>query len=219
MARQPRSRSGVRLTERDLAAVAWIAEQRAVRLDTVGRLLRQRQQGVDPRALRRLAERWTDAGLIARKRILATAPTILWPTVEGLRCAGITLKPGHRADPPSIGLLLHTLAAAEIRLAYESNGYAWTAERLLDAVISSSHRADALAVRDTSRVLVEVERTQKSRERVEDILRINLRTPTISECHYWVTDSVRGVVEVATAALEPDLAQRVRIALIPEVVR
>lgn len=208
----------VRLTQRDLDAVRWIAEQQAVRLDTVGRLLTRSGTSVEGRALRRLAERWDEAGLIKRRRILADAPSILWPTADGVRSAGITLKAGQRADAPSIGTLHHTLAVAEVRLAYESMGFQWTAERFLRSA-TSNHRADGLAVKGGHRVLVEIERTQKERERLIDILRANLRTPGISETHYWISDAMRGVVESATAELESELSGRVRVALLPEAVR
>jgi len=210
--------STVRLTQRDLDAVCWIAEQQAVRLDTMGRMLASRGTSVEGRALRRLAERWDAAGLINRRRILANAPSILWPTADGVRSAGITLKAGQRADAPSIGTLHHTLAVAEVRLAYEQMGYTWTAERFLRSS-GPGHRADGLTVRGDHRVLVEVERTQKERERLTDILRSNLRTPGVSETHYWISDTMRGVVEAAVAELEPELSGRVRVALLPEVVR
>ena len=214
----PLSTDNVRLTQRDLDAVRWIAEQQAVRLDTIGRLLASRGTAVDGRALRRLAQRWDAAGLIRRRRILANAPSILWPTADGVRSAGITLKAGQRAEAPSIGTLHHTLALAEVRLVYERMGFTWTAERFLRAA-GSGHRADGLAVKGDQRVLVEVERTQKERERLADILRSNLRTPGISETHYWITEVMRGVVEAAAAELEADLTTRVRVALLPEVVR
>lgn len=210
--------SEVRLTPRDLDAVAWIAEQQAVRLDTVGRMLTARQSPADGRALRRLAERWTTAGLIKRRRILADAPSILWATAEGMRCAGIALRAGQRADSPSIGTLHHTLAVAEVRLAYEARGYQWTAERFLRSA-ASEHRADGLALGGEQRVLIEVERTQKERDRLVAILRSNLRTPGVTETHYWITEAMRGVVEAAASELEPELAGRVRVALLPEVVR
>ena len=131
MTSPPSTPSAVRLTNRDIQAVTWIAQQQAVRLDTIGRMLSACGASIHGRSLRRLAERWAAAGLVQRRRILAEAPSIVWPTVEGLRCAGIALKPGQRADAPSIGTLHHTLAVAEVRLAYEQQGYAWTAERFL----------------------------------------------------------------------------------------
>ncbi len=209
----------VRLTQRDIEAVSWIAQQHAARLDTVGRMLAGIGQPVEDRALRRLAERWTAAGLVNRRRVLADAPSILWATADGLRCAGITLRAGQRADAPSIGTLHHTLAVAEVRLAYEQQGYDWTAERFLHTVVTSDHRADGLAANGNHRVLVEVERTQKERERLTDILRANLRAPGITETHYWITEKMRGIVEAAAAELEPELASRVRVALLPAVVR
>ena len=209
----------VRITKRDLMAVRWIAEQGVVRLDTIERLLAQRGCPADPRSVRRLAERWHSAGLIQRARVLADAPTLLWPTIEGLRTAGVVLRQGQRVDRPSVGTLHHTLAVAEVRLAYEAGGWLWTAERFLDDEIRAQHRADGMAEKDGIRVLVEIERTVKAAPRLLDILRANLRVPNIAGTHYWTTDDVRPVVESVATALEPELRTRLQIYPLPVVVR
>jgi len=209
----------VRITRRDLLAVRWIAEQGVARIDTVGRLLQQRGCPADERSLRRLAERWDDAGLVTRGRILADAPTLLWPTLEGLRAAGITLRQGQRVDQPSIGTLHHNLAAAEVRLVYEVGGWSWTAERFLDETLRTQHRADGLAERDGTRILVEIERTQKAGPRLLDILRSNLRAPETAGTHYWTTEAVLPVVQAAARQLEPELQPKLHVYLLPEVVR
>ena len=209
----------VRITRRDLLAVRWIAEQGVARIDTVGRLLHQRGCPADARSLRRLAERWDEAGLVSRGRILADAPTLLWPTLEGLRSAGIALRQGQRVDKPSIGTLHHNLAVAEVRLVYEAGGWTWTAERFLDETLRNQHRADGLAEKDGGRVLVEIERTQKSGPRLFDILRSNLRAPEVAGTHYWTTDSVLPVVHAAARQLEPELQSKLQVYLLPETVR
>jgi len=47
----------LRLTERDVEYISWIAEQQAVRLDTLLLLFQVRGKDIDLRALRRLVER------------------------------------------------------------------------------------------------------------------------------------------------------------------
>ena len=51
-------KESLRLTERDIEYITWIAEQQAVRLDTLQLLFEIRGKKIDPRALRRLVERW-----------------------------------------------------------------------------------------------------------------------------------------------------------------
>ena len=46
-----RSKS-LRLTERDVEYISWIAEQKAVRLDTLRMLFEVKGKKIDPRALR-----------------------------------------------------------------------------------------------------------------------------------------------------------------------
>jgi hypothetical protein len=53
-----RTSKSLRLTERDIEYITWIAEQQAVRLDTLQLLFEIRGKKIDPRALRRLVERW-----------------------------------------------------------------------------------------------------------------------------------------------------------------
>ena len=109
-----------RLTQRDLRVARWVAEQQAVRLDTIAQLLAQWGAASQPRNLRRLAERWEHAGLIKRGRILAEAPTILWPTSAAMRLTDLDDKRAEKL--PSISTLHHTLAVARVRLEYEKHG-------------------------------------------------------------------------------------------------
>jgi len=91
-----RTSKSLRLTERDIEYITWIAEQQAVRLDTLQLLFEIRGKKIDPRALRRLVERWQRLGLVQKKILLAKAPSIIWPTIEGMKVANLPLSRGDR---------------------------------------------------------------------------------------------------------------------------
>ena len=82
----------LRLTERDVEYTSWIAEQQAVRLDTLRLLFEVKGKKIDPRALRRLVERWQKIGLVQKQIMVVNAPSIIWPTAEGMRVANLPLR-------------------------------------------------------------------------------------------------------------------------------
>jgi len=53
-----KKKRSLRLTERDIEYITWIAEQQAVRLDTLQLLFEVQVKKIDTRALRRLVDRW-----------------------------------------------------------------------------------------------------------------------------------------------------------------
>jgi len=53
-----KKKRSLRLTERDIEYITWIAEQQAVRLDTLQLLFEIQGKKIDTRALRRLVDRW-----------------------------------------------------------------------------------------------------------------------------------------------------------------
>lgn len=166
----------LRLTERDVEYITWIAEQQAVRIDTLQLLFEIKGKIVDPRAWRRLVERWQRLGLVQKKILLAKAPSIIWPTIEGMKVANLPLSRGDRNYTPSLSSVHHTVATARVRIEYERRGWEWTCERDLRHEFGASHLADGLASVDTQRILVEVERTQKESSRIKNIIMANLRT-------------------------------------------
>jgi hypothetical protein len=113
----------LRLTERDVEYISWIAEQQAVRLDTLLLLFQVRGKDIDLRALRRLVERWQKLGLIQKQRMMANAPSIIWPTAEGMRVANLPLRRGDRMYIPSFSSVHHTVATARVRIEYERRGW------------------------------------------------------------------------------------------------
>lgn len=213
-----KAKSKVRITERDLRCATWIAEQQAVRLDTVRQLLEIWHCPVDARALRRLAQRWEIAGLIHRERLLANAPSILWPTVESMRLAEMPLNRGEKAPKPSLSLIQHTLAVSRVRLEYEKNGASWLCERKLRAT-TGGHLADARATYQGVPILVEIDRTRKVKARLAIIMASNARTHKDTLVDYWTTESLAPFIESQRNTLDESLRDRVRVFLLPEDVR
>ena len=209
----------LRLTERDVEYISWIAEQQAVRLDTLLLLFQVRGKDIDLRALRRLVERWQKLGLIQKQRMMANAPSIIWPTAEGMRVANLPLRRGDHMYTPSFSSVHHTVATARVRIEYERRGWEWTCERDLRHEFGASHLADGLASVDTQRVLVEVERTQKESSRLKNIMMANLRTKNITGCHYWTTDALYPVIQSHINMLEDDLKSKMQIFLLPDEVK
>ena len=61
-----RTSKSLRLTERDIEYITWIAEQQAVHLDPLQLLFEIRGKKIDSRALRRLVKRWQRLGLVQK---------------------------------------------------------------------------------------------------------------------------------------------------------
>jgi hypothetical protein len=160
----------MRATERDLALLRWTAEQYAVSLPQLARLM-----GRSEHAARWLRDRWRRAGWAEGRTVLVGRPVFAWVTREGLRQAGVQLKVWE----PSPGLLAHIEAVNEVRLlvAERRPDAEWVSERMLsgepmqEASSVRAHRPDAVVrVDDGRRVAVEVELTLKSRARMERIV-------------------------------------------------
>jgi hypothetical protein len=151
--------------------------------------------------------------------MIANAPSIIWPTAEGMRVANLPLRRGDRMYTPSFSSVHHTVATARVRIEYERRGWEWTCERDLRHEFGASHLADGLASVDTQRVLVEVERTQKESSRLKNIMMANLRTKNITGCHYWTTDALYPVIQSHINMLEDDLKSKMQIFLLPDEVK
>ena len=209
----------LRLTERDVEYISWIAEQQAVRLDTLLLLFQVRGKDIDLRALRRLVERWQKLGLIQKQRMMANAPSIIWPTAEGMRVANLPLRRGDRMYTPSFSSVHHTVATARVRVEYERNGWEWTCERDLRHELGENHLADGLASLGSQRILVEVERTLKESSRLKNIMMANARTKNITNCDYWTTDALYPVIQLNINMLGNDLKSKMRVFLLPDEVK
>lgn len=206
-----------RLTDRDLLVARWIAEQQAVRLDTVGLLLAIWGHETVSRNIRRLSQRWESKGLIKRDRILASAPMILWPTAQAMKLTDLQDK--RTEKNPSISSLHHTLAVSRVRVEYEKYGAIWLCEREIRHHYPNQHLADGLAQLPNSRILIEVDRTRKKAQRLRTIMAVNARTPGITAVHYWTTRELIAFVGEQVQLLDESVRSRIVIYELPKEVQ
>jgi hypothetical protein len=175
-----------------------VAEQHAVRLDVLGRVLDPERPVSVPRTAV-VVEQWRTQGLVEARRLLARTTPAVWPTDAGLRTVGLRCRP----VPPPLGLLPHLHAVSLVRLAVERAGGTWTSERLLRQERTSlgAHVADGrfrtAAGVDTA---VEVELTPKGASRLRRIVE---ELTLDHDAVLYVVDGarVRGAVQRAADAL------------------
>src|SRR4051812_24608628 len=140
----------VRATARDLRLLRWTAEQYAVSVPQLARLM-----GRSEHAARWLKARWQRAGWAEARTLLVGRPVFVWVTRDGLRVADVGLK----AWEPSPGALAHVEAVNDVRLwvAGRRPGAVWVPERELTArrvegsPADARHRPDAVVRVDGDR--------------------------------------------------------------------
>ncbi|MBW3614418.1 MAG: hypothetical protein KY439_03800 [Actinobacteria bacterium] len=162
---------GVQITDRDIDVVGWIGDQYAVRLDVIRWLLGGATPLSESRT-RAVVARWQRAGLVESRRFFAGQPAFVWPTRGGLRL----VRPGWRHRRPTVALLAHHHAVAQVRLHIESRGQGtdWVCERTLyrQRLAPGAHVADGTFVSRRGPITaVEVELTVKGADRLRDIVR------------------------------------------------
>lgn len=201
----------MKITPRDLAALNFVAEVGAVRLDDVGRLLAHlggRPTELGARTTRGIVDRWKRSGFTEHHRIYHGQPSIIVVTRRGAR---LTQQPvGLRVGLPAVAELGHDLTTAAVAVLYECNGRAWTGERLLSTTFAGNHRPDGITFHRDQRTAVEIELTPKSSKRYSTILPD--LTAEFDRVDYWVTPETESTVRSASANfLVPTDQQRVHL--------
>ncbi|HEV2992822.1 MAG TPA: hypothetical protein VG869_16980 [Acidimicrobiia bacterium] len=196
--------AGIRPDSR--AALRWVAEQHAVRLDVLRHVL-DRRRPVSAARTASVVDRWRAQGLVDRGRVLARTTAAVWPTAAGLRAVGLRGRPA----PPPLGLLPHLHAVSLVRVAVERAGGAWTSERQLrrERTSPTAHVADGrFRAADGVDTAVEVELTPKGASRLRDIVEELLDD---HDAVLYVVEGtrVRTVVQRAVDAL--DAGRRVAV--------
>lgn len=169
--RKTRSDKGeVRVTERDLACIEWIAEQYAARGDQIQRLLSRypdpqhpfKDEWASESTTREQINRWVRAGWVVYKRVLAKGPGWAYVTRAGLQL--VDLDEIYTAKRPSPKRLNHIYAVNQVRLWMdEEQEYHWKSERRIRADLhlkrgeSSGPIVDGLIWPDGRRTAVEVQ--------------------------------------------------------------
>jgi hypothetical protein len=183
-----RKDQGPRLTWRDLQCLRWIAQQYAVRLDQLQRLLLRYTPEADRDKIRRGADRlskertyktlarWDALGLIEYGNILDGELRWIWLSPRGLRSLDLKL----RYNKPSAVRIPHLYAVNQVRLWVEGRRPQdrWKSEReiktgqpALEKGVSRDHLPDALLFATNGKTsAIEVELEPKTRETLEAIL-------------------------------------------------
>jgi hypothetical protein len=226
----PRTRrwdAGPEATPRDLAALRFVGQQYAVRLDVLavvlGRLSPAAPQGarrLGLRTVRQRLERWEQAGWAERRRMLDH--TWVLATRSGLRLAGLALDPWT----PALDRLAHHHAVAVVRLAREPvpGQGGWVCERELwrRRGKASWHMADgalpaAVPVAwqgiDQAWELVEVELHQKARPRV--VTALKTRPPHTAAITYYVPAALHAPLSAQLASVVRELGGRPEVTVEP----
>jgi len=213
---------GPEVTERDLLALAWIAEQYTVRTDVLAVLLGRlspaspRRAGrLGGRTVRQRVERWEQAGWVERRRLLGQ--TWVLPTRAGLRLAGVEYDPWE----PAAARLTHHHAVALVRLAREliSGQGGWVCERelwrrrgraswhladgALPAPVPPGWQAQGIS---EAWELVEVELHQKPRPRV--LAALTTRPPHTARVTYYAPATLLRPLGALLASVVRELGGR-----------
>ena len=198
----------VRITPRDVEVMSFMAEQYGIRKDQLPQLLGD----VSERTIRALVDRWVRAGLVRRRTVFAGKHAWLWPTREGLELAPV-LFPYWEPRP---GILDHVYWVNEVRfrVADRHRDSSWVSERTLRAEAGGAnrpdHMPDALVLKADKQIAVEVQLTQKSRERAADTMRY--LTETYDGAWVFARDGGPATaIQTALAELPLERAQRVRL--------
>ena len=158
----------VRISERDAQLLLLIGEQYAITVDQLARLI-----GRTYRTARWLRDRWQRAGWVVSRPLVAGGPSLIWLSHQGTRVA----QSPYRTWDANPGMAAHVEAVTEMRLLLERQLRLgeWESERMLGKSYGPRsqtrlHLPDAVLVTERGRVAIEVERTLKSRARLEEIV-------------------------------------------------
>ncbi len=198
----------IQTTERDIIILSWIGEQYAARLDHLQILAARNSEKaavqeagkVGYSGTKRLYRRWVKAGWVETRKVMAGEPQWVWLTHKGIQHMGLAQP--HREL--SVTKLLHVHPTNAVRLYIEQKlGHEaqWISERQLNREGTRKHKhiADGEVIYRGTKIGIEVERSRKSRQRLERILR-RLRMDYES-VWYFAGDDCYATVKNAIASL------------------
>jgi hypothetical protein len=216
--RKPRSDKGRILpTERDYEILRWIGEQYLVRFDHLRWLLgKDRGCPVSQRTAQGIVERWKKLKFVVQKKYLFREPAYVWLTTPGLRFAGLP----YSYWEPKIATVAHPHDVNRVRIYLEDNLryqiLTWRSERdifwyeanrehIPDSEVDIIERASGQRMV----VAIEVERTQKSAERIDAILRS--LAEHYSTIWYFTADGAWTGIERGIARLPEAYSRKFRM--------
>jgi hypothetical protein len=214
--------AGPEATPRDLAALQFVGEQYAARLDVLavvlGRLSPAAVRDTGRLGDRTVRQRWEAAGWAERRRMLGH--TWVLPTRAGLRLAGLNFDPWT----PAVDRLAHHHAGAVVRLHREAvpGRGGWVCERELwrRRGRASWHMADGALPAPVPAgwqgiseawELVEVELHQKARPRL--VGAIKTRPPHTAHITYYVPAALHAALSAQLASVVRELGGRPEVAV------
>lgn len=194
--RRRRDQGTFQVSERDVELLGLIAEQYAVTLNQLARLI-----GRSYRTARGLRDRWCNAGWTHSAKLTVNLPPFVWLTRHGSR---LVASP-YRTWNPNPGLATHIGVVTDLRLLLERELRlgAWLCERSLAQTWPSRsesrpHLPDAVLVCD-KRIAIEVELNLKSRARLATI--VEQLSWDYDSVWYFAPERLRpALFEFATAA-------------------
>jgi hypothetical protein len=196
----------IRLNDRDVKTLGWLAEQYAIRLDSLQLLLGRAayqathvQGQVQTSTARRVVQRWRASGLVGCRKLFFGQPSWLWLTRRGLSEFDLAFQ----RWTPKVGQLQHLHEVNCVRLSIEAQyltSVRWRCERMLRRQYRERkewHLPDG-EVRTLSgaTIGVEVELTPKSRPRVAKI--VHRLAHQYDQIWFFVNPRTRPVITAAT---------------------
>jgi hypothetical protein len=232
--RQRRDKGKKLIKRRDRVVLPWVAEQYAARVDQVRELLSRMPghggrpvspTGLTMSAVLQVVDRWVTLGLVEYRRIYEGEPGWIHLTSSGLRMLHLS----YTLLAPAESTLPHLYRINRVRLDMERRhpDFRWISERTLRAAqprrASGSvvpHLPDA-QVRTPKLVAVEVERSPKSDQELDEVLTELLITGSpspggdepllYSTVWYFVRLETRSSIEKARDRLPSDCQARVKV--------
>jgi hypothetical protein len=227
--RKPRKDRGPRITDRDLDALEWIAQQYAVSLDhlsiLLARLIDPDEYAQKPKEAGELTEkrtakivrRWEQLELVERGWILYDDPAYVWLTPTGLQLVSEELGE-LRPYVPTPAKVNHIYWCNTARLYIEQNhdDIEWLSERQVRANhksergIKRPHTPDAVVTLDGDKVALEVELSTKTYSRLDKILH-ELATSDYHTIWYFTRGRAKQVVETAIENMSGMYSHRFKV--------
>ncbi len=218
--RKRRSDRGPRVTDRDLNALEWIAQQYAVSLDhlciLLARLINPDEYAQKPKEpgeltvkrTAKIVKRWEELGLVERGWILHDDPLWVWLTPEGLRAVAQELGE-LRPYTPTPAKVNHLYWCNHARLYVEQlrQDATWLSERQVRANrksergVKQPHIPDAVVTSKGHEIALEIELSTKTYTRLEKILQ-ELAESDYHTVWYFTLGRAKRVVRTAIDAMQ-----------------
>jgi hypothetical protein len=241
--RKPRRDKGrIMATQRDLAALAWIAHQYAARLDHIQHFLSLFPDPQNPfktpgmiaaSTTKEHVDRWRQAGWVDYDRLLAKGPGYAWITKKGLDL--VALNEVYKARRPAATRLNHIYAVNQVWFLLlthkDADRFTWQSERNYRANVHKGPYPDAVLITGQStQIAIEVEITQKKPADLsqklyrlvdasyEDELFGRIQQTFFKVWIYVPNEAIQAAVEEAREDLTEGDQARISVAITPQLI-